>query len=154
MIPARIEVATVEHADDILALIKRAFAAVGEQYGDRSLPPLVETCESFKSRFADEIVLKATLHERLVGAVIGALDGDVCRVGRLVVEPDFQGRGIGRALATEIERHFPEATRFELFTGDRSVETLGLYESLGYRESRRVREGDRLSLVYLEKNRI
>lgn len=153
MITVPVEVASPGDTDEILALIKRAFGPVGEQYGDATLPPLTEAPESFRSRFVNEVVLKAILDDRIVGAVIGALDGDVCRVGRLVVEPGFQGRGIGRALATEIERHFPDASRFELFTGDRSVETLGLYESLGYRESRRAYVSDRLSLVYLEKSR-
>lgn len=153
MTPARIEVASLDDADEILSLIKRAFAPVGAQYGDDTLPPLTETPESFRSRFASETVLKAMLDNRIVGAVIGALDGDVCRVGRLVVEPGLQGHGIGRALATEIERRFPDVSRFELFTGDRSVETLGLYESLGYRETRRAYVSGRLSLVYLEKRR-
>lgn len=32
----------------------------------------------------------------------------------------MQRRGIGRALMQQIERHFPPAERFELFTGHRS----------------------------------
>jgi len=153
VIDVLIDVAAPEDADEILALIKRAFTPVSEQYGDATLPPLVETPGHFRSRFANEVVLKAILDDQIVGAVIGVLDGDVCRVGRLVVEPGFQRRGIGRALATRIERHFPDASAFELFTGDRSAETLALYESLDYREVRREQVHDRLSLVYLEKRR-
>jgi len=152
--PVRIEAATPTDADEILALIKRAFGPVGEQYGDPELPPLVETAESFRARFTDQVVLKATVDDRIVGAVIGASDGDTCRVGRLAVEPHLQGHGIGRTLATEIERHFPQVGRFELFTGDRSAGTLGLYSSLGYREVRREQVSDRVTLVFLEKRRV
>jgi len=151
--PARIEVASLADAEAILALIKRAFAPVGVKYGDATLPPLVETIEEFRARFASDVVLKALVDDRIVGAVIGTADGATCRVGRLVVEPEFQGQGIGRGLATEIERHFPDSARFELFTGDRSAETLGLYASLGYRETGRERVDRGPVLVFLEKRR-
>lgn len=149
----RIEVASTEDAEEVLALIKRAFAPVGEQYGDPALPPLVEPPEAFRARFADHVVLKAIADECIIGAVLGVMDGDTCLVGRLVVEPALQGRGMGRALATEIERRFPQAARFELFTGNRSAGTLGLYASLGYREFKREHVNDRLTLVFLEKYR-
>jgi ribosomal protein S18 acetylase RimI-like enzyme len=152
-IAPHIETATPEDAGEILALIRRAFAPVGEQYGDPALPPLTETLGAFRERFSDHVVLKAILDGRIVGSVLGVMDGDTCLVGRLVVEPGHQGRGVGRSLAEEIERHFPQAERFELFTGDRSTVTLGLYAALGYRELRRDLVNDRLTLVFLEKRR-
>ena len=55
---------------------------------------------------------------RLVGAVRGRLDGDAWDIGRLMVAPDLQGRGIGRLLLEAIEVAAPdEATGFVLFTG-------------------------------------
>ncbi|HEY4018308.1 MAG TPA: GNAT family N-acetyltransferase [Pseudonocardiaceae bacterium] len=42
----------------------------------------------------------------MVGAVRGELVDDECRVGRLVVAPDLQGRGIGRALLSAVEARF------------------------------------------------
>ncbi len=153
MIPVRVEVATTADADALLALIKRAFRPVAGQYGEDSLPPLLETAEAFHARFSDHIVLKALDGERIVGAVLGVMDGDSCLVGRLAVEPEWQGRGIGRLLASAIEEHFPDARRFELFTGHLSTETLGLYASLGYSEFRRAEASERVTLVYLEKAR-
>lgn len=147
----QIERATVEDAAEILALIKRAFVPVGEQYDDRTLPPLVETLDSHQARYADHVVLKATVDGHIVGSVQAVMRGETCLLGRLVVDPVYQGRGIGRALAQEIERYFPEAKRFELFTGHASAGTLSLYTSLGYREYRTQTVHDRLTLVYLEK---
>jgi predicted N-acetyltransferase YhbS len=148
----RIELATVDDAEEVLALIKRAFAPVAEQYGDRSLPPLTEPLDSHRARYATHVVLKAMdPGGAIVGCVYGVSDGDTCLIGRLAVEPASQGLGIGRALATLIEAHFPSARRFELFTGHLSSETLHLYGSLGYRELRHERVHDGLTLVYLEK---
>lgn len=89
---------------------------------------------------------------RVIGSVQGIPQEDgTCYVARLVVDPVMQRRGIGRALARELEACFPTATGFSLFTGHRSHETLGLYRSLGYAETRRERVNDNLTLVWMEK---
>jgi ribosomal protein S18 acetylase RimI-like enzyme len=148
----RIERASVDDAAETLALIKRAFGSVGEQYGDPNLPPLAETLEEHRAVYASGIVLKAIESGRIVGSVQGIPQDDgSCYVARLVVEPLMQGRGIGRALATELEKRFPAATGFSLFTGHRSEETLGLYHSLGFSETRRQIINDALTLVWMEK---
>jgi ribosomal protein S18 acetylase RimI-like enzyme len=145
--------ATPDDTDELLDVIRRAFTSVAEQYGEPAIPPLTETAEAFRARFSDHIVLKAVDGERIVGGVVGVMRDDTCLVGRLAVEPAMQGRGLGRALAMELETRFPDARRFELFTGHNSVETLGLYKSLGFHEFRREHVTERLTLVYLEKTR-
>ncbi len=150
----RIERATIDDAEEILALIKRAFDPVGEQYDDPSLPPLAETPEVHRSRYGDHVVLKAVDGDRIIGSVQGVLrDDGTCEVARLVVEPARQNEGVGRALAVAIESSFPEARCFELFTGHLSERSLALYRSLGYGESRRQRMTDALTLVWLRKTR-
>ena len=44
---------------------------------------------------------------RLVGAVRGRREGEVWDIGRVMVAPDLQGRGIGRYLLTAIEEAAP-----------------------------------------------
>jgi ribosomal protein S18 acetylase RimI-like enzyme len=147
--------ATPDDAAEVLALIKRAFLPVAEQYGDFDLPPLTETLESHRERYESHVVLKAVdASGRIVGTVQGRLCPDgACYVARLAVDPAWQRRGIGRALALALEAEFPTARRFELFTGHRSHETLRLYASLGYRETRREEAGENLTLVWMEKSR-
>ncbi len=150
----RIETASPDDTEEILALIRRAFTPVARQYGESTLPPLAETAEQFRTRFSNHVVLKAIDAERIVGTVVGVMDGSTCLVGRLAVDPEMQGKGLGRTLAIAIEDRFPLADRFELFTGHASAETLGLYRSLGYREYRRERATERVELVFLEKERV
>ncbi|MDZ4654739.1 MAG: GNAT family N-acetyltransferase [Coriobacteriia bacterium] len=148
----RVERADISDAEEILTLIKRAFTPVGEQYDDPDLPPLAETLDEHRAIYARGVVLKAIEDDRIVGSVQGILQEDgCCYIARLVVEPMLQSRGIGRTLAMELEKQFPEATGFSLFTGHRSEETLGLYSSLGYVETRRERVNDTLTLVWMEK---
>lgn len=61
--------------------------------------------------------------------------GDEWELKRVVTLPEFRGRGVSRALITEIERLVVEqgGTRLILQTGHRQPEAVRLYEWLGYR---------------------
>lgn len=145
---------TEAHPDDaaeILAIQKRAFTPQGELYNDPELPPLTESEETIRRNFETYTILKAVRDGRIVGAVRGKMKGDVCRIGRLSVEPALQDRGIGRLLMGEIESRFPKAHAFELFTGHKSEKTIALYIKLGYEIFRSQKESDTLELVFMRK---
>jgi ribosomal protein S18 acetylase RimI-like enzyme len=145
--------ADVRDAEEILALQKLAFQSEAELYNDYTLPPLTQTLEEMRADFEKQVILKASIDGRVVGSVRAQMKSQgTCYVGRLVVHPDFQNRGIGTRLMDEIEGVFSQAERFELFTGHRSENTLHLYHKLGYREFKRERVSDDLTLVFLEKH--
>jgi GNAT superfamily N-acetyltransferase len=81
------------------------------------------------------------------------MNEETCFIGRLIVHPDFQNRGIGTRLLNEIEQTFSQAKRFELFTGDKSERNLYLYQKQGYRPFKTEMISDDLRLVFLEKHR-
>jgi tRNA (guanine37-N1)-methyltransferase len=75
---------------------------------------------------------------RLVGAVRGRLEdtpgGPAWDIGRIMVAPDLQGRGLGRALLAHIEAVAdPAAATYVLFTGARSADNIRMYKKAGYR---------------------
>jgi ribosomal protein S18 acetylase RimI-like enzyme len=70
-----------------------------------------------------------------------------------MVHPDLQGRGIGTRLMVAIEQLFPEARRFELFTGSLSVRNIALYKHLGYETFTTETVSEKISLVFMEKYR-
>jgi ribosomal protein S18 acetylase RimI-like enzyme len=146
-----VEVATAEDAAEILALQKAAYASEARVYGDPELPPLTQTLEEMRTDFERQLVLKAVEEGEIVGSVRARMkDGD-CLIGRLIVRPDRQDRGLGKLLMQEIEGRFPQAERFRLFTGHRSAKALHIYEGLGYEEFRTEYVHENLTLVYLEK---
>jgi tRNA (guanine37-N1)-methyltransferase len=82
---------------------------------------------------------------RLVGAVRGRLGGPDGSedpgaswvVGRLMVVPDLQGRGLGRWLLERCEEGAPsEATSYALVTGGTSEDNQRMYRRAGYRPYR------------------
>ncbi len=147
----RIEPALIDDAVEILSLQKLAYRSEAEQYQDFSIPPLTQTPAEIGSEFGSHRFLKATADGHLIGSVRAELRDGTCHIGRLIVHPDWQNRGIGGRLLCEAEILFPEADRFELFTGERSERNLHLYRKAGYREFRRQALNERITLVYLEK---
>ena len=69
-------------------------------------------------------------------------DGDEWQIGRLMVAPDLQGRGLGRWLLARIEEEAPPGvTTYSLFTGAGSTRNQRLYKRAGYRLRGQVEPG-------------
>ncbi len=147
----QIERATVSDAEELLALQKLAYRSEAEIYDDFKIPPLVQTMEQMEADFEKQICLKAVVDGKIVGSVRAFAGEGTCYIGRLLVHPEFQNRGIGTELMARIEEVFRESKRFELFTGHRSEKNLHLYEKLGYRTFKTERVHDRLTIVFMEK---
>jgi ribosomal protein S18 acetylase RimI-like enzyme len=143
--------ASPEDAEEILALQKLAYQSEARLYNDWSIPPLVQTQQSLQDEFAGTVFLKAMIGSRIAGSVRARTEDGLCRIGRLIVHPQYQRRGIGSRLMHEIEAAFPDAVRFELFTGSRSESNIRLYRKWGYTVSHTQPLSASVSLTFLEK---
>lgn len=140
-------------ASEILTLLRAAYITGARAHRDPWLPPLTQTLDDLRAELARPAVHAWGLRERgrLVAAVRVEVDGDVARIGRLVVAPDRQGRGHGTRLLLAAERELAgPASTIELFTGQHSDANLRLYHRIGYRETHRSPAGD-YELVHLAK---
>jgi len=142
-----------DDAPEILALQKTAFQSEAAIYGDDNLPPLLQTLDELRGEFERMTFIKATLNGKIIGAVRGHAADGAASVERLVVHPYFQRRGIGRRLMDEAEKAFPDAKRFEVFTGEKSERNLKFYRQRGYQPSRTAPLTPAVNLVYLQKER-
>jgi N-acetylglutamate synthase-like GNAT family acetyltransferase len=146
-----IEIATISDLDEILALQKLAYLSEAEIYNDFSIPPLLQTLGEIRKEFNEKTFLKAVDSGKIVGSVRANMIDGTCYIGRLLVHPDYQNKGIGTALLKSIENHFKDCKRYELFTGHKSAKNLYIYQKLGYRVFREEKVTDDLNHVYLEK---
>lgn len=146
-----IERAAPADAGEILTVQRAAYVSEAQLYGDPFIPPLVESAEQVDRAIRTGVVLVARQGGRITGAVRGRLSGTTCLVGRLVVAPDLQGRGVGGALLDGLHKEMDTALAFDLFTGHLSEGNLRLYRRHGYRETHRERMSDHLTLVHLRR---
>ena len=86
----------------------------------------------------------------IIGSVRAHEQGDTLYIGKLMVLPEKQGRGIGTQLLVAIEKSCPKP-RYELFTSNISIRNMNLYEGLGYRRFREEQVTPELCFVYMEK---
>ena len=158
-----IKLASLEDADMILQLQIQAYLTEAEIYNDYGIPPLIQSFNEIKQEFSQQIFLKALKKGEeeeeeggdqtmtIVGSVRAYLERGTAYIGRLIVKPEYQSKGIGTKLMQAIEQQFKFANRYELFTGHKSTRNLHLYQKLGYYEFKRVPVNESLTMVFLEK---
>lgn len=116
---------------EILALQRLAFYGNSIRYNDPEMPPLPQTLEELTEESRGQLFLKAILDGRIVGTARGRLDGNVCRVSKVMVLPEYRNRGIAGRLLEAMEKEFDVRT-FELKTGYLDEGNIRLYQSKGY----------------------
>ena len=140
-----------EDLEKILELQYLAYQSEAKLFSNMDIPPLRQTIEEVYDEFQRGIILKA---EDDGGNIIGSVrayqeDGTVY-IGKLMVHPKMQKKGIGTKLLLEIENEYPNQ-RYELFTSTKSISNIRLYEKLGYKIFKEEAASRELQFVYLQK---
>ena len=121
-----------------LAVLQRA-CWLSEAVANSTLdiPALSEDADEVRRGFAQWQTWVVRSGGRLVGSVRARVSTETpgqWEIGRLMVAPDLQGRGIGRALLAYAEAAAPAGTRrLWINTGTRSAANLRRYRRAGYR---------------------
>ena len=136
---------------EILQLQCIAYQSEADLFGSRDIPPLKQTLDEVIEEFNSGIILKMIDDKNnIIGSVRAKeIDGTVY-IGKLMVHPDYQHKGYGTMLLSEMDNRFPDK-RYELFTSTRSVDNIRLYQKLGYTTFSQKAVNDELEFVYMEK---
>lgn len=79
------------------------------------------------------------------------IDGSSAMIGRVVVLPEYRGKGLGRLLVTEAEKWLAELGFHKSVVESRDV-AVGFYERLGYTVTgREIIHGDTFDCIRMEK---
>ena len=135
-----IRMATAADVAAIRALIERAYALYVPRIGRRPAPMDAD----YAQHVADGEVAVLDEEGAIAGIVVWRPESDHGFIDNVAVDPDRQGRGIGRLLLAYVER---EAARrglgeLRLYTNAKMTENLATYPKIGWTEfDRRVEDG-------------
>ena len=131
---AAIALAAPSDAAEVFTLQRACWVQEQQANPGVFIPPLHEDFADVQAWLTEWTTLVLRHGGRLVGAVRGRLHDETWDIGRLMVAPDLQGRGIGRVLLDAIELAAPvEATGYVLFTGALSERNIRIYKKAGSR---------------------
>jgi SAM-dependent methyltransferase/GNAT superfamily N-acetyltransferase len=114
-------------AERVLEIQRAAYAREAALVGFDSIPPLHESLDQLQAQPLEW--LGATERGVLVGAMAITGEGRACDIDRLVVDPGWHRRGIGRQLVAAVTHHVVVTVS----TGRDNTPAVRLYESLGFR---------------------
>ena len=138
-------------AEEIIHLQRLAYQSEARLYNDWSLAPLTQTAHALREEFKSTVILKATIHNKIIGSVRAKVEEGVCKIGRLIVHPQHQGNGIGSILLAKIEEIHESSGLFELFTGSKSLGNIKFYNRHGYVESHCCELPETATIIFLRK---
>jgi tRNA (guanine37-N1)-methyltransferase len=129
-----IRTAVPSDAGELLTLQRACWVQEQEANIEAHSPPLHESLDDVRVWMQQWTTLVLRIGGRLVGAARGRREGELWDVGRVMVAPDLQGRGLGRLVLAAIEQAAPaDVTGYTLFTGALSERNLRIYKRAGYR---------------------
>lgn len=128
-----------------------AYLSEAEIYNDFAIQPLTQTIDEIKREFDKCTVLKCTEYNKIIGSVRAYSEQNICYIGKLIVHPEYQNKGLGTKLMNEIEKCFPDDEGYKLFTGYRSEKNIHLYTKLGYQITNTEQINEKLTLIRMEK---
>lgn len=136
---------------EILDLQYLAYQSEAILLDNFSIPPLKQTLKEVEQELENGMFLKAIDDkDKIIGSVRAYAKNGTLYIGKLIVHPNFQRQGIGIKLLIEIEKAYPQE-RYELFTSDKSVKNIRLYERLDYVKYKEQEVAPGLKFIYLQK---
>ena len=145
--------AAKEDLPTILDVQKKVFMDVAKIFHLKSMPQIEQTLENLTAEFENCTLLKACISNKIIGSVRAYKKDNVCHISKLIVLPEYQNKGTGKALMNEIENIFRNIVNcYELFTGCRDKRNINLYSKLGYESFKVENYSDEISYVFMRKS--
>jgi len=138
---------------EILQIQYASYQSEALLHNDFTIQPLTQTLDQVIEEYHKGVILKAEQDDKIIGSVRAYAKEKTVYIGKLMVLPEYQGKGAGKRLLSAIENEFPNM-RFELYTAFKSDRNLHLYKTSGYKRFKEETDDAGIRFVYFEKSLI
>lgn len=128
--------ASIEDAEELLALQKEVFMPLYKKYNDHETSPVTQTMERFSERFELGNYYKILFDGTLAGSVhVHEKSPGLMRLRIISILERFHNKGIAQEVMQRLELMHPEADAWELDTILTEERNCYLYEKMGYKRT-------------------
>lgn len=146
-----IETANIKDVPELLELQYKAFGPICKLLNWEDAPNMKETVEQAAEEFPKYLTLKVCDGDsHIIGSVRGNVTDGSLFIGRLMVLPEHQGKGLGKALLREIQARMKHS-RTWLCTCKEVDSSYTLYEREGFTTYATEPVSEGISWAYMEK---
>ncbi|WNF23575.1 bifunctional NUDIX hydrolase family protein/GNAT family N-acetyltransferase [Mesobacillus jeotgali] len=126
--------ASIEDAEELLALQREVFMPLYKKYNDHETSPVTQTMERFTARFERGTYFKILFEGELAGSVfVYEKSPGLMRLHIINILEKHHNKGIAQAVMKRLELMYPEADTWELDTILTEERNCYLYEKMGYK---------------------
>ncbi|MBT2639710.1 bifunctional NUDIX hydrolase family protein/GNAT family N-acetyltransferase [Bacillus sp. ISL-39] len=134
--PISLEKASVEDAEELLALQREVFLPLYKKYKDHETSPVTQTKEKFSARFKQGAYYKILFEGRLAGSVhVYEKSSGLMKLHIINILETYHNKGIAQEVMKRLELMYPEAEAWELDTILTEERNCYLYEKMGYKRT-------------------
>lgn len=146
--------ASVDDADELLALQREVFMPLYKKYHDHETSPVTQTMERFSARFERGEYYKILFEGKLAGSVfVYEKSPGLMRLHIINVLEKHHNKGIAQEVMKMLEHMYPEADAWELDTILNEERNCYLYEKMGYKRTGEAKEVNKdLTLIRYRKD--
>lgn len=128
--------ASVEDAEELLALQREVFMPLYKKYKDHETSPVTQTMERFTARFERGTYFKVLYEGELAGSVfVYEKSPGLMRLHIINILEKHHNKGIAQKVMKRLEIMYPEADAWELDTILTEKRNCYLYEKMGYKQT-------------------
>ena len=134
--PISLEKASIEDAEELLALQREVFLPLYKKYKDHETSPVTQTKEKFSARFKRGDYYKILVEDRLAGSVhVYEKSPGLMKLHIINILEKYHNKGIAQEVMKRLELMYPEAEAWELDTILTEERNCYLYEKMGYKRT-------------------
>ncbi|MCM3574594.1 bifunctional NUDIX hydrolase family protein/GNAT family N-acetyltransferase [Mesobacillus subterraneus] len=135
--PISLQEASVEDAEELLALQREVFMPLYEKYKDHETSPVTQTMERFSARFKRGEYYKILFEGMLAGSVhVYEKSPGLLKLHIINILEKYHNKGIAQEVMKRLELMYPEAEAWELDTILTEERNCYLYEKMGYKRTK------------------